>query len=142
MLREAKGKGPLNPWLSSLFILSTLTLSSFVSLPQDKAQCLPRLPIPCVNLFHQYIEMDATPPRLSPLKRMKKALTLKQRKEPTSTDDDSSSFDTDAPQLNLPRVETRLEMHQTGGLFDSLTADRRVVSNSTSPPEGLYCARS
>ncbi|RAO67324.1 uncharacterized protein BHQ10_003336 [Talaromyces amestolkiae] len=86
--------------------------------------------------------MDATPPRLSPLKRMKKALTIKQRKEPTSTDDNSSSYDTDAPQLNLPRVETRLEMNQTGGLFDSLTADRRVVSNPASPPEGMSCARS
>lgn len=73
---------------------------------------------------------------------MKKALTIKQRKEPTSTDDNSSSYDTDAPQLNLPRVETRLEMNQTGGLFDSLTADRRVVSNPASPPEGMSCARS
>jgi hypothetical protein len=69
---------------------------------------------------------------------MKKALTIKQRKEPTSTDDDSSSSNTDAPQLNLPRVETRLEMHQTGGLFDSLTTDRRVVSNLASPPEGSF----
>ncbi|KAI7970270.1 hypothetical protein EIK77_000272 [Talaromyces pinophilus] len=68
---------------------------------------------------------------------MKKALTIKQRKEPTSTDYDSSSTNTDAPQLNLPRVETRLEMHQTGGLFDSLTTDRRVVSNP-SPPEGSF----
>ncbi|PCG98501.1 Hypothetical protein PENO1_057780 [Penicillium occitanis (nom. inval.)] len=81
--------------------------------------------------------MDTTPHRLSPLKRMKKALTIKQRKEPTSTDYDSSSTNTDAPQLNLPRVETRLEMHQTGGLFDSLTTDRRVVSNP-SPPEGSF----
>ena len=69
---------------------------------------------------------------------MKKALTIKQRKEPPSTDDDSSSSNTDAPQLNLPRVETRLEMHQTGGLFDSLTTDRRVVSNPASPPEGSF----
>lgn len=69
---------------------------------------------------------------------MKKALTIKQRKEPTSTDDDSSSTNTDAPQLNLPRVETRLEMHQTGGLFDSLTTDRRVVSNPSLPEGSLY----
>lgn len=68
---------------------------------------------------------------------MKKALTIKQRKEPTSTDDDSSC-NTDAPQLNLPRVETRLEMHQTGSLFDSLATDRRVVSNPVSPPEGVF----
>lgn len=66
---------------------------------------------------------------------MKKALTMKQKKEPSSTDDDSSS-NPDAPQLNLPRVETRLEIHQTNGLFDSMATDRRVVSNPANPPEG------
>lgn len=81
--------------------------------------------------------MDAltTPNRLSPLKRMKKALK-KQRKDQMTDDDSSSTTTTDAPQLNLPRVETRLEMHQTNGLFDSLTTDRRAVSNSGAPRDG------
>ncbi|KAE8548370.1 mother-specific HO expression [Talaromyces marneffei ATCC 18224] len=45
------------------------------------------------------------------------------------------ALDSDAPQLNLPRVETRLEIHQTNGLFDSMATDRRVVSNPANPPE-------
>ncbi|EED13398.1 conserved hypothetical protein [Talaromyces stipitatus ATCC 10500] len=59
---------------------------------------------------------------------------------PWALDNNNSS---DAPQLNLPRVETRLEMHQTNGLFDSLTTDRRVVSNpSSSPGEGANGVKS
>lgn len=80
--------------------------------------------------------MITTPNRLSPLKRMKKAWR-RHRKDPM-TDDASSTSTTDAPQLNLPRVETRLEMHQTNGLFDSLVPERRVVSNLSPPPEGQY----
>jgi hypothetical protein len=76
------------------------------------------------------MDVLTTPNRLSPLKRMKRALKKQRKDQPT--DDDSSSM-IDAPQLNLPRVETRLEMHQTNGLFDSLTTDRRAVSNPSAP---------
>ncbi|KAH8692189.1 hypothetical protein BGW36DRAFT_431411 [Talaromyces proteolyticus] len=70
--------------------------------------------------------MDDTP-RLSPLKRMKNAIN---KKRDQAADKNVSSL-LDAPQLNLPRVETRLDMHKTNGLFDPLTPapDRRVVSN-------------
>ncbi|OKL58604.1 hypothetical protein UA08_06102 [Talaromyces atroroseus] len=79
------------------------------------------------------MDVLTTPNRLSPLKRMKRALK-KQWKDQTA-DDDSSSTIPDAPQLNLPRVETRLEMHQTNGLFDSLTTERRAVSNPSVPTD-------
>lgn len=69
-------------------------------------------------------DLPNTNNRLSPLKRMKNAL---KRKDLFA--DRGFLSPLDAPQLNLPRFETQLEMHKTNGLFDPLTPDRRVVSN-------------
>lgn len=70
--------------------------------------------------------------RLSPLRRMKNAL----KKKDSFADRDYLS-PLDAPQLNLPRFETQLEMHKTNGLFDPLTTpDRRVVSNPDALSDG------
>lgn len=69
--------------------------------------------------------------RLSPLRRMKNAL----KKKNSFADRDYLS-PLDAPQLNLPRFETQLEMHKTNGLFDPLTPDRRVVSNPDTLSDG------
>ncbi|QKX55166.1 uncharacterized protein TRUGW13939_02258 [Talaromyces rugulosus] len=74
--------------------------------------------------------METTNNRLSPLRRMKNAL----KKKDLFADRDYLS-PLDAPQLNLPRFETQLEMHKTNGLFDPLTPDRRVVSNPDSIPD-------
>jgi hypothetical protein len=71
--------------------------------------------------------------RLSPLKGMKRAL----KKEDIVTDKALLSTP-DVPRINMPRVETRLEMHQANGLFDPSTPDRRTVSNPEPFSDGQF----
>lgn len=62
--------------------------------------------------------------RLSPLKRMKKAF-----KKDDNVTNPPRLLMSDVPRINLPHVETRLEMHQANGLFDPSTPDRHSASN-------------